>query len=185
MPSSKTDKEVKPLTPQEAEEALLRYTYEVEAKLKPDLDVATARRDKVLDELIQLEQMETALDLIDATAKEKKNEQHGNIQEKREKQPAMETRVNIGEEFYVRAHIYDMKNIIVDVGCDVLVEMSFKEAREFILIKRSWLEKQATFFSDKVVKIETHLKTAIKFLSELKTVSSSTNTLTGKALAPS
>lgn len=184
MPSSKTDEEVKPLTPEEAETVLLRYTHEIETKLKPDLDAATRRRDKVLDELIQLEQMETALDLINATAKEKKNEQDGNVTNKGEKQPAMETRVNIGEEFYIRAHVHDMENIIVDVGCGVLVEMSFEEAREFILTRRSWLEKQAAFFSDKVVKIETHLKTAIKCLSELKTASSSTNTLTGEALPP-
>lgn len=163
MPAARSDMQPS-ATPEEARAAIAEYTRAVEQQLRPALEAATAARESAQDCLLETEQMEKALEALDLSAEEKVDDRD----ESGQLPPRLETRVNIGEEFYVKANVYILEPIIVDVGLGFLVEMSRTEVRQFTQRRRSLYEDEVDRCSKRIEKVQAHLKSLLKYLGELK-----------------
>lgn len=156
-------------TVEEIKTAYENYTHAVELRLKPGLDAVCELRDQTFEQLAELEQTSRALDVIDAAADGKTDsERQHDVDETGAPLPAMKTRVNLGEEFYVQAHVHKLDVIVVDVGLGIMVEMTRDEVREFIKTRKEALESQGAKHSKRIAEIQAHLKTVMKLLSQLK-----------------
>lgn len=166
----------------EARAAIASYTRIVEQRLKPSLDAATSLRNKAYDEIAELKQMSNALHIVKLTRKTNEAKHpEGIVDESGKTAPALETRVNIGEEFYVRANIYDLEKVIVDLGLGVMVEMTVDEAQTFVKDRLSSLEDQAKKHSARISEIQAHLESITECLSELEISTRSVESLYGHA----
>lgn len=159
----------------EAKAAIEKYASAVERRLKPGLDAACELRDKAFEQLAETEQMEKALDVLDVAAEaaaEKGAEAQRDVTGRLP--PALETKVNIGEEFYMNAHVHSLEPVIVDVGLGALVEMSRQEAREFVTKRRGMLEAQAATQTKRIAEVQAHLEHVVRHLAELKVAAGTT-----------
>lgn len=154
-------------TKSEAKLAIAKFTHAVERRMKPALDAAILRRDDALRRLAELEQCRTALELVQLSAK------HPNASAAASypgEQPAfMETRVNLGEEFYVQAHVFKSQPLVVDVGIGVLVEMSLPQVSMFYGHKGRFLQHVVDSETAKINEIRTNLEEVASNLAKLKT----------------
>lgn len=140
------------LTQAELEEAISRYTHTAERLMRPTLNRAIKRRDKAYEQLTELEESEKALFIVE-------NEGEG----------LKETRVNIGEEFYVRATVNVEKGLIVDVGCGgFLVDMNLEEAGSFMHERKCWLQGIVRIEQDKIVTLKEQIGEIMKNLKKLE-----------------
>lgn len=161
-------------TSAEVNAAVAQYSRVIEHRLKPGLDAACEIRDRTFEQLAELDQMSKALDVLDAAAEDSaagssvKNGLHGDAP------PALETRVNIGQEFYVAAHVPQLDRIAVDIGLGVMVEMSRDEARGYVQLRRDVLESQAEKHTKRITVVQAHLKTMLGSLSLLRASASAT-----------
>lgn len=155
--------------PEEAKRAVEHFTKEVDERLRPALDAACASRDETIRELGELEQMARSLHVIDMAADGKSDDQRRKRHDESGHQlPSLETRVNIGEEFYVRAQVYDLDRVVVDVGLGILLEMTRSEAAAFVTSKRHSLEEIADKYGKRISQIQSHLESVLNYLSQLK-----------------
>lgn len=108
----------------------LSSTQVASDSLERELKRTVGRRDEMLRQLAELEQTDNALALL-------RNE-HG----KKE----LDTRVNLGEQFYVRAKVplnteSDREPLVVlDLGRGVLAEMQLDQASKNVQLRREWLQ---------------------------------------------
>lgn len=163
MPGAKPDT-LSSATPEEARAAIAEYTHVVEQQLRPTLEAATSAREKTQEYLLETEQMNKALNALDVAA----DEQLEDRDEYGELPPRLETRVNIGEEFYVKANVYILEPVIVDVGLGLLVEMSRAEVRQYVQRRRNLYEGEVDRCSKRIEKVQAHLKSLLRYLGELK-----------------
>lgn len=164
-----TSTEVRTPTTEETQLAISDYKRIVERRLKPNLDVACAQRDRILHQLSEVEQMAKALIAIDSTALQPVSTNENRCRDEMGAPlPVLETRVNIGEEFFVRANIYELDKVVVDVGLGVLVEMSRSEARTFVDDRRGVLEASLAIVSNRIAEIQAHLEGVVQCLTELQ-----------------
>ncbi len=80
----------------------------------------------------------------------------------------VETRVNIGQEFYVRAVVDDVEQVIMDVGLGVLVEVTRKEAREIISGRKRLFSALSEDATKRITHVQAHLKSVMNSLSKLR-----------------
>lgn len=148
-------------TQREVDAALEQYSNFVERRLKPDLDSACERRDKYFQELAKLDQVSKALDMLDASATES---------EKDTENSPIETRVNIGEEFYIRAVVDDVDKVVLDIGLGVLVEVSRAEARKLLAERKQFFTALSDTATDRITHVQAHMKSVMTSLSKLRLV---------------
>lgn len=95
--------------------------------LERDLKRTLARRDRALRQLAELDQTDTALDVM-------RNER---------RRKHLETRVSLGEQFYMRAKvplkIDEEQLVVLDVGRGVFVEVNLDQAMQQVQARREWL----------------------------------------------
>lgn len=154
-----------------AKSAIESYSTAVEKRLKPGLDTACRKRDLAFAQLAELEQMQKALDVLDINAEDAADAKEvGRIEEDASGRPmpVLETRVNIGEEFYMNAHVHSLDCVIVDVGLGMLVELSREEARRFVEERRDMLEKRAERETKRIAETQAILNKVVEQLAELK-----------------
>lgn len=153
------------------DQCMFRHT--IEKCMKPTLQKAIEQRDKKYTELLELEQTELSIKALELTLSER--EAQGEAQENdspaiREKTPLMETRVNIGEEFYMRANVYDADAVFVDVGFDIMVEMSLSEASAFFSKRKALLQAAADRESKTITEIQEQLEQMASYLTQLNKI---------------
>lgn len=153
---------------QELSEGILKFTHTVERRMKPTLNAAIRRRDLVYEQMAELEQTQVALQTIEM-AKEEATESPPQTQmDPGEKQVLLDMRVNIGEQFYMRAHVYEAEPLIVDVGFGVLVEMSSAEAADFFGKRRDFLQDVADRQSKQISEIRSQIEEIVSKFSQIK-----------------
>lgn len=154
------------------DEEVVYITKAIKNRLTRALDATINRRDETLKQLIELEQCEMALSVVRSTQK------HPNAVISpvglNEKPPFLETRVNIGHEFYVQAHIFQPEPLIVDAGLGILTEMSIDEAADFYNEKKTRLKQIIDEASGKIDKIRLQIEQLISLFSNLQEVPPST-----------
>lgn len=153
----------------EAKAAIASYTNAVQRRLRPSLDAAIAARDAAYAGLAEAERMSRALDALDAAAEAAPCAEEEETDEAGDSPPLLQTRVNIGEEFYADAAVARLEPVIVDVGLGVLVEMSREEARVVVKTRREGFEKEAEKQNQRIAGVQAHLKGVVKHLEELTT----------------
>lgn len=163
MPGAKPDT-ASSATPEEARAAIAEYTSAVEQQLRPALEAATIARRKAQEYLLETEQMDKTLHALDMAAEE----QPRDTDECGDLPPRLEARVNIGEEFYVKANVYILEPVIVDVGLGFLVEMSRAEVRQYVQRRKNLYEGEVDRCSKRIETVQAHLKSLLKYLGELK-----------------
>lgn len=147
-------------------EAIAKYTRVVERRMKPMLRSAVERRDKAFEQITDLEQTFISLKALQLAVEE--NIQSTVRTEPGERPALLETRVNVGEQFYVQAHVYDADPLIVDVGFGIMVEMSLTEATAFFDARNTFLKGIADRESKQISELRSQLDEIVTKLTQLK-----------------
>lgn len=137
----------------EVEAAIAQYTAAAERRLKPGLDAACERRDRLFAELARIDRVRHTLEML-------------------EQSPAsdgmVETRANLGEEFYVAAEVDLRKTLVLDVGAGVLVETGVAEARTLLSERKIMLDRLASAATAHIVAVQAHLKAVLASVARLR-----------------
>ena len=96
--------------------ALQRYSDFVEHVLRPQLQQTLAQRDALTQEVHEYQLLR---ELLPTLAQPSRSE-------------PLQTLVDVGERFHVRATVADASLVSVDIGLDVYVEMTATEAQRFV-----------------------------------------------------
>ncbi|CDS41213.1 protein uxt [Echinococcus multilocularis] len=81
---------------------------------------------------------------------------------------ATETMVDMGCNFYLKAHIPSLERLYVDVGLGFHVEMTRVEALHFVRQRVELLTAKAELFRQKALEIRAHIKVCLQGLRELQ-----------------
>lgn len=149
-----------------ANEAIAKYSHLVERRMKVMLCSAVERRDKAFEQITEVEQTEISLKALQFAVEENA---HSAVRTDPGGRPVLlETRVNVGEQFYVHAHVYDADPLIVDVGFGIMVEMSLSEATTFFHARKFFLNGIADKESKQISELESQLDDIVTKLTQLK-----------------
>lgn len=151
----------------EARAAIENFTTSIEKRLKPGLNEACQQRDKAMGGLAELEQMEKALDVLDMADEAAKGIK-GKLDVSGRPLPALETRVNIGEEFYMKGHVHCLDRVIVDVGLGVRVELSRRQARGFVNDRRHMLQVRVDRHTKRIAEVQAILNNVMENVSKVE-----------------
>lgn len=80
---------------------------------------------------------------------------------------SLKTQVNIGGDFFMQAKVPNTEKILVNVGCNVYLELTLEEAAKFGQMKINILEKQAEVIREEVCKIKAHIKMTLLAIGEV------------------
>ncbi|KAJ2801595.1 hypothetical protein H4R20_003609 [Coemansia guatemalensis] len=110
--------------PAELQPAVQKYEDFIHNKLEPDLTQAIEARDVLYTQMSEYLKLKTHIDTIRTQ----------NLEE-------METKVDLGSNFYAKAFVPDTSHIFVSVGFGFHLEMTLDEADRFIDQKVAHMEK--------------------------------------------
>ncbi|PXF42009.1 Protein UXT-like [Gracilariopsis chorda] len=147
-------------TREEADAAIDKYSRDLEKRLYPALETTFSLRDKALAQLAELEQTERGLRLVERECCSSRGGKSG--------KPAVETRVNLGENFFVRAEAQRTATVVLDLGLGVLAEVTFSEANKFVQERRQMLRRIADSNTKKATKMQAMVEGVMKCISGLR-----------------
>ncbi|KAF7401759.1 hypothetical protein HZH68_007579 [Vespula germanica] len=78
------------------------------------------------------------------------------------------TQVDIGNNFYVEAHVQDVSNILLDVGLGHYVEFSLEEALVIINVRIKLFEKQIAHIRKQIARTNAHIKLILIGIRDLQ-----------------
>lgn len=155
---------------EEIQATIKNYTQIMDNQMKPMLHKTLERKEVTLRKLSELEQTQTSLRALELTLEESLTTSSDGLEEG-EKAPILQTRVNIGEEFYMRANVYNADAIIVDMGSGILVEMTMPEAKKFFTRKKALLQAVLQATKSTITELEDQLQKMATHISELTPMS--------------
>ncbi|KAJ2322911.1 hypothetical protein H4S02_001729 [Coemansia sp. RSA 2611] len=101
--------------PAEIQAAVHKYEDFIHSKLEPDLAQVVADRDAIYNRMSEYLKLKTHIDSI-----------------RSQQLDELETKVDLGSNFYAKAFVPDTQYIFVNVGFGFHLQMSLDEADEFI-----------------------------------------------------
>ncbi|KAJ1753382.1 hypothetical protein LPJ79_000469 [Coemansia sp. RSA 1821] len=107
------------------QETIQKYEEFIYTKLEPDLQQITQDRDALYNRMSEYLKLKTHIETI----------RNQGLEE-------METKVDLGSNFFAKAFVPDTKYMFVNVGFGFHLEMTLDEADEFIDRKISHMENQ-------------------------------------------
>ncbi|KAJ1896778.1 hypothetical protein LPJ66_003782 [Kickxella alabastrina] len=110
--------------PVEIQEAIKKYEDFITTKLQPDLQQTLELRDTIFNQMSEYLKLKTHIDTIRTQGLDE-----------------LETKVDLGSNFYVKAFVPDTKFIFVSIGFGFHLQMTLDEADAFIDEKVKHLEK--------------------------------------------
>ncbi|KAJ1896769.1 hypothetical protein LPJ66_003796 [Kickxella alabastrina] len=110
--------------PVEIQEAIKKYEDFITTKLQPDLQQTLGLRDTIFNQMSEYLKLKTHIDTIRTQGLDE-----------------LETKVDLGSNFYVKAFVPDTKFIFVSIGFGFHLQMALDEADAFIDEKVKHLEK--------------------------------------------
>ena len=132
-----------------------------EEQLKGELQRVTERRDKVYEQTSDYIKLRDQIQQMQRRLKED-TEAHGS-----DARTDMRVQVNLGNEFYMQAHVPDMTRIYVDVGLGFHAELTLDEAVEWIGKKEAALNEVAARLTDTCAHIRFQLKLTYELMGQL------------------
>ncbi|XP_048741108.1 protein UXT homolog [Ostrea edulis] len=132
---------------------VLQYEQFLNERLKTDLSQVVDQRDKLYGEVAEYLQLKTVIERI----KESDFQTNG-----------LKTKVDLGCNFYVQAHVPDASMIFVSVGYGFFLEMTHTEALAFIEKKVSINNAKIDALTTEVAKIKAHIKLVLQGLQEIQ-----------------
>ncbi|XP_076392789.1 uxt prefoldin-like subunit [Megachile rotundata] len=78
------------------------------------------------------------------------------------------TQVDVGQNFFIEAHIPDASTILLDIGLGHYVELSLNDALAVINVRIKLLEQQITHLRKEVAKTNAHIKLLLLGIGELQ-----------------
>lgn len=78
------------------------------------------------------------------------------------------TQVDIGNSFYIEAHVQDVSNILLDVGLGHYVEFSLEEALVIINVRIKLFEKQIAHIRKQIARTNAHIKLILIGIRDLQ-----------------
>lgn len=78
------------------------------------------------------------------------------------------TQVDIGQNFFIEAHVPDASTILLDVGLGHYVEFSLNDALVIINVRVKLLEGQIAHFRKEIAKTNAHIKLVLLGIKELQ-----------------
>ena len=109
----------------------------------------------------------SAMDVDNNNNNKDENASIHNQNNKKNQSSSMESMVNLGHEFFVKAKIPDTSRICVQVGLGFVVEFTHDEALEFLKLKEEQLNTQAERLSKIAGEIKANIKLMLHGISEL------------------
>ncbi|CDH52093.1 protein uxt-like [Lichtheimia corymbifera JMRC:FSU:9682] len=129
---------------------LSKYDEFINLKLKPNLKTVLDSRDTIYSTISEYQKLKAQIQTI----------QDCNLKE-------MKTMTDIGNQFYVQAHIPDTQYIFVNVGFGLHVQFTLEEAMVFIDKNVERLDKIADKRSAEADKIRAHIKLTLEAMNEV------------------
>ncbi|KAI0560505.1 Prefoldin alpha-like protein [Gracilaria domingensis] len=161
--STSTDEEYEEteafISPEETNAALQNYSRALERRLKPTLAATFSLRENALKQLAELEQTDRALRVVEKECRSSRAKSG---------KPVFESRVNLGENFFVRAEAKRADKVVLDLGLGVFVEVGFREASKFVQQRRQMFRTIADTETKKVAEMQAMVEGVVKCLSGLQ-----------------
>ncbi|KAJ2180092.1 hypothetical protein GGH18_001823, partial [Coemansia sp. RSA 530] len=129
--------------PAEIQSAANKYEEFIRARLEPDLTQVVADRDAVYNRMSEYLKLKTHIETIRSQ----------NLDE-------LETKVDLGSNFYAKAFVPDTEFLFVNVGFGFHLQMTLNEADEFIDQKVNHMEKLADKYTEEANQIRAKIKMA-------------------------
>lgn len=142
------------LTRAELQTQLARYRAFLDDKLRADMRVALQRREEVLLSITQYKELLQTIDMM---------EEHGTSN--------METKLDLGSQFYAQAVIPDPSRLFVDIGLGFHAELTLAEARSTIGEKLKLEADKVEVFTEKAALLQARIRVVEESIAELVQVS--------------
>ncbi|RLN57770.1 hypothetical protein BBP00_00007363 [Phytophthora kernoviae] len=130
--------------------ALQRYGAFVEEVLRPQLKEILARRDALAQELQEYRELQELINELGQNSGK-----------------CLNTLMDIGERFHVRAKVPDTSLITVDIGLNFHVEMTISEARKFVQQHLLYLTEKRNKWQQKAREVSEHVNLVIASIQQL------------------
>ncbi|XP_075223286.1 uxt prefoldin-like subunit [Lycorma delicatula] len=134
---------------------VLKYEEFLNDCLKEDLKKVHAELDGVTSELAEYIQLKNTIQTFIDTDISKEG---------------LKTKVDIGCNFYMQAHIQDVSKICINVGCGHFVEFTLNEALLFIEKRLNLLNKMYTLLKKRSANTKAHIKLVLHGIQELQNI---------------
>lgn len=82
----------------------------------------------------------------------------------------LKSKVDIGLNFYMQAHVQDMSKIYINIGCGHFVEFSLSEALLFIEKRLNLLNKTCEILKKRSSETKAHIKLVLHGIQELQNI---------------
>ncbi|KAJ1645592.1 hypothetical protein LPJ64_002836 [Coemansia asiatica] len=135
--------------PKDIQGTIKKYEQFITSTLKPDLEQTLEQRDAIYTRMTEYLKLKTHIDTI-----------------KSQDLKELETKIDLGSSFYVKAFVPDTKDIFVNVGFGFHLEMTLEEADAFIDEKVKDLEKLADKYTQEASEIRARIQMVYSALME-------------------
>ncbi|KAJ2657719.1 hypothetical protein IWW48_004400 [Coemansia sp. RSA 1200] len=135
--------------PPEIQSAVQKYSDFINDKLEPDLKKVLELRDTIYTRMSEYLKLKTHIDTIRTHELEE-----------------LETKIDLGSDFFVKAFVPDTSYIYVNVGFGFHLQMTLKEADMFIDEKVKHMEKLADKHTEEANEIRAKIKMVYGALME-------------------
>ncbi|XP_076749880.1 uxt prefoldin-like subunit [Xylocopa sonorina] len=83
-------------------------------------------------------------------------------------QSGFKTQVDVGQNFFIEAHVPNASTILLDVGLGHYVELSLNDALAVINVRIKLLEQQIVHFRKEIAKTNAHIKLILLSIEQLQ-----------------
>lgn len=135
------------------QEKILKFETFINEVLKEDLAKFQKKLDVKIEDFAEFLQLKTMI----TTIQNNKFDQDG-----------FKTQVDVGQNFFIEAHIPDASIILLDIGLGHYVEFSLNDALALINLRMKLLEQQITHIRKQVAKTNAHIKLLLVGMRELQ-----------------
>ena len=134
-----------------------KYEEFLNDKLRPDLKACLEERDNIYAEIAEYSSLKKSIEAL-------------KIADLPLEKP-LKTKVDSGQNFYVKARVTNPQKVCVDIGFGMFLEMNHTEALEFIENKSKFLQDKADNLTKESVKIKASIKLVLHGLREIQGLS--------------
>ncbi|XP_020300428.1 protein UXT homolog [Pseudomyrmex gracilis] len=137
----------------ETEQKIFKFETFVNEVLKADLASLAERLDAKNDAITEFLQLKSVVTTFQNTDIEK---------------TGFKTKLDIGNSFFIQAHVPDASTILLNVGLGHYVEFTLEEALVVIDVRIKLLEKQIVNLRKAVAKTNAHIKLILLVIRDIK-----------------
>lgn len=134
-----------------------KYEAFLNEKLRPDLKACLEDRDNIYAEIAEYASLKKSIEALKSADLPQGQ--------------ALKTKVDLGQNFYVKARVKNPQKVCVDIGFGMFLEMNQTEALEYIEKKSKFLNDKADNLTKESVKIKASIKLVLHGLREIQGLS--------------